>query len=281
MRSVSKIAISYVVNNIKSSKMIAALLMIIVAIYLRGTPITYYSDYIGYNVNIGLLAFIISDRFVLSVMFIAVVFIFSDMPFKHPKQYYMIVRMGKRKWIFAHLIYCIIISLFIMLVSIIAFLVVMRGHTYFSNSWGKFISSVPETIFTYESGIELSIYKDVLLTLKPAEALSWTMIMHFFILMLFASICITFNLLVNEYAGIIICGILVFAHLIQGFDPSFIINYMSPVDWISVNIIDFNCNSAMPDWYYPLIISIIIIAGLWIVNAIVTRKNSITLEKLL
>ncbi len=281
MKKILTVSGSYVIQNLFSAKMLASLIIIIAAIYLRVNPLLYYSDYLGYNINFGMIAFIISDSFVLTVIFVAIVFIFSDIPFKNPKQYFILTRMGRRKWILAHVIYAITISAIVVIVIIGTFALILRGHIYFGNSWGKIVSSIARNTFATESGINILIYEETLASIGPRTAIAWTLVNSLMIFFMFGNICISFNLCINEYMGTIMCGVFVFLHLLRSFNPDFFMTYISPIDWISINNIDVRGNSAMPDWYFPIFVYFAVAICICTLNIYVTSKKSKIIEKIL
>lgn len=281
MKKILTVSGSYVIQNLFSAKMLASFIIIIAAVYLRANPLLYYSDYLGYNINFGMVVFIISDSFVLTVIFVAMVFIFSDIPFKNPKQYFILTRMGRRKWILAHVIYVITISTIVVIVILGTFALILGGHIYFGNSWGKIVSSIARNTFTTESGINILIYEETLASIDPHTAIAWTLINSLIIFSMFGNICISFNLCINEYMGTIMCGIFVFLHMLRSFNPDFIMTYISPIDWISVNNIDVRGNSAMPDWYFPIIVYFVAVICICTLNIYATSKKSIIIEKIL
>lgn len=273
MRKIFYIVPYYFKSGLANGKSLAAVIMIVCIVYVELAPMFNISVYYSLNVNIAIIAVMLSDGFSRTVLFLAVLLIFSNLPLKFPPPYFLMVRSGKRKWIMGQVMYVILTSLAICVLIYVLGLLFLRGRIFVSSEWGKIIHGITGPSVASAFQIQFQVDEHVLTEFTASQAMAWTTVSTFVSIFVFGLIAIALNLTLNEYAGTIANGIIVFMNMLCEFYPFFGRFYFSPLEWCSINVIDTTSYGATPGIVFIVSAWGIIITTLLVVIAIASRRN--------
>lgn len=231
---------NHIVNTFIRTKFWAAVLMILSANYLTVQPVSQIIFRYDTPVSFGIFALVFSAPFFDSVLLIALLFIFSELPFKNSQQIFLVTRSGKTVWCVSQILYIISIPIFILLIILIETFLICGGKISFENgNWGKVIMSIYNTglgaeyniAFTgcapYEALIETAPLSALIYTLTTGLALSVTM----------GLVVFTINLAAHGALGIIIGGIPVALNFFMTYFQTASFFRLSPYSWIELRAV--------------------------------------------
>ena len=260
-------------SEIKNTKFYAGLILIFCAVYLTLSPITQISESYRVNMNMAIFSLTAAAPFCLSILFLAALFIFSDLPIKHPSPLFLMIRSGKRNWLFAQIIYVLLVSFFLTVFVYMALLVVSKGHLFLSDDWGKLVYSIASGQLDQAGGLDFRIDLNVIQNWTPAAAFVWTFSGLLLTFVMFGLISLVLNLFVNEFAGTI-CNILMTAiHLLFGFFPEKEMYWLSPIEWCSIRDVGISAAGYRPDIRFVLITRTMIFACLLVTAYLMSSKR--------
>lgn len=244
-------------------KIWAAVILILMTVYLVISPYAKIANDFSATVSIGIVSYVFSDPFSVTVLFASMLFIFSDLPFNSPHQIFLITRSGKRAWCISQLIYIIFVSLFVLFAVISFTMVLLAGHISFDNSWGRVINTAVQSS---ELRAEYQIYDRVvhtaINTFSPQQALIWCLPVGTFMIAVFGSMIFALNMISYRIGGTIIGAFFLAFHLLTGYFLNWTFKWFSPLEWMSINVININHISQMPTPEY----SICVLSGIYILS---------------
>lgn len=251
--------------SLTNPKIWAALLMILAAVFLRINPYSKIAADYNETVSIGIISYLFSDVFSVTIIYAALLFIFSELPFDNPQQIFLVTRSGKRAWCVSQFLYIIAVSLFVTLLISVFTVILLSGHLSFENSWGKVINTV---IQSDELSEKYQIYDcittEAVNTFTPHKALVWSVLSGTLTFVVFGSLIYTFNSISHKTAGIIFGVLLIACHMFTGYFANLILFlWFAPLEWSSIMVININHISKMPTPEY----AICMLAGLFVLSA--------------
>ena len=256
-----------------NTKMLVALILIATILYVDLTPIINASDSLNLNINFSAISIVLSDNSACSIIFIAVLFIFSNLPVKYPQQYYALHRSGKRAWLFSQCLYVIITSLFLVMFIAAFYFLLCSGHMFFDNRWGKLITSISEGQINTYFKIGISLRPNILAEFTPVGAFIWTLSGTVVMMVIFGFSAVVLNLVINEFAGTILDGLMIFMNMLCWLFSSFFKYYFSPLSWCSVSVIDTTGRGATPGIPFAIIMWSMIIIILLLIAFLASGRD--------
>jgi len=226
-----------------------------VAVYRAAKPLANMSAHYNSPINAFAVSFLYSDKFTVFILFIGVLILFSDMPFKDNQQYFLLVRSGKLPWIFSQVLYIISVSFIYFTVIAASFCVFLFPHINIeSNSWGRIVKTIAATNAVYSFDLRLIMPQNVLSDYTPLEAFIYASLSFITICVVIGLIIYAFNLIVKPGAGLIISGFFVFMYLFVSHVNAISekMFYISPLGWCSLVIMDKNGTSSLPGLSYAI-----------------------------
>lgn len=200
---------------------------------------------------------------------------YCDAPFFKRDSMYMVMRMGKSKWITGQVLYIVVSSFLITIYHVIVSILTVLPFMEFTTDWGRMLymlvdGTIPdEVMVTQKAMIGILPNVDMMNLWKPIELMVLSAMLLWFHIMFIAFLIMAVNTAVKHLYGAVIAGFLVgfqyFANYIGRLSFGDVIFYFSPLSWVSVNNINYSMDHtgrAGPEYVYPfLIISILIFIG--------------------
>lgn len=205
------------------------------------------------SVNGFMAAFMFSDKLTTFVIFLGFYVLIADLPLKDSQQNFLLIRSGKRAWIFSQVIYILYITAIYFAFVLAAFFTALLPKLGFDpDNWGKIARacSVPSAQGKFLLRIRAS--QSALSDYTPIEAFGYGAGMALFIALALGILALTLNLIFKNKSGTVVVGVLIF--LVNFVDwinaVSIKAFYISPLGWCSLNNMDKNGTSVMPDFSY-------------------------------
>lgn len=254
------------------SKFWAAILMILAANYINIKGVTQIVFQYKTPVSFGIFALVFSGSFFSVVLSMALLFIFSEMPFRNSQQVFLLTRSGKRTWCVSQLLFVIFVSLFVILIVLLETFILFGFQISFDNSsWGKVIMSVYNTGLGREFEVAFlgGAPYDSILAVSPSQAVIYVLTTVFLLSIVLGLAVFAVNLTIGGSWGIILGGTFVALNLFTSYFQTTVFFRLSPVSWIKLKAVKM-----LPFKLYPALVFGILTA-LAICTALVKcRKKS-------
>lgn len=250
---------------------VAALVLVFINMVI--SPVVDLAKSVNESVTPWLVPFIMSDNYMIIVIFVCAVILFCDAPFIDEQQPYIIIRSNRICWAAGQILYIIISGLIFSLFLFISICINLISVINFSFDWGKTIGTLAQT----DAGIQFDSYisfdYSIMVNFNAIQAtvlvlfLVWTISVLLGLLIFF----------INTHLSNIIGPIVAFAFvLVQYLLPIIrvdILYYFSPVSWVNLKNIDFKGISFYPSFEF-VINTLFILIFVLIVSIVISYKKS-------
>ncbi len=262
----------HIYYTMTQSKFWAAILMILSANYINVKSVTQIVFQYKTPVSFGVFALIFSGAFFGVVLPVALLFIFSEMPFKNSQQIFLLTRSGKQTWCVSQILFILFVSLFVILVILLETFLLFGCQISFDNSsWGKVIMSIYNTGlgFDFEVSFISGAPYQAIVAVSPAEAVVYVLTTVFLLSAAMGLIVFSVNLTAGRSLGIIIGGVFVALNLFISYFQTPAFFRLSPASWI-----DLNAVKLLPFKLYPALVFGIMMTAAVCTALIKCRKKS-------
>lgn len=239
-------------------------------------PICTFSSAMGLSVHPWIFPFLNSNRITILFIMIGCILLFCDAPFIDDLQPYIIIRVGRKDWFVAQIIYifiaCAIYFAYLYLLSVV-FLI---PNLSLSFEWGKVIGTLSRTNASIQFEVnKISFSQRVLSLYTPLSATIWSFLLNWLTGCFIAMLLFVCNLRFNRIIGSVIANMFILLALFCYDFGGNKIYYFSPVSWIDISIIDPLALSYRPSRMYAILVLLIAIVLLIIISYIMVRKRDI------
>lgn len=210
-----------------SPKLWAGVLLILSSVWSLAEPYAEAAWALGESVNIGILACNFSFPTLVLNIYLALLLIFSELPFRDPQQISMITRGGKRAWYLSQILYIFAVSIGVIIMISLVSAVILIGHLSFGNSWGRLITNASGL---GKFDIPYVISASALSEFSPAAAIAWSLPVAALIMVTFGSVIFSLNVLKSS-VGTIAGGLIVALTLIGRWMSFTGSSYFTLLDW--------------------------------------------------
>ncbi len=262
----------HIYYTMTQSKFWAAILMILSANYINIKSVTQIVFQYKTSVSFGVFALIFSGAFFGVVLPVALLFIFSEMPFKNSQQIFLLTRSGKQTWCISQILFILFVSLFVILVILLETFLLFGCQISFDNSsWGKVIMSIYNTGlgFDFEVSFISGAPYQAILAVSPAEAVVYVLTTVFLLSVTMGLVVFAVNLTAGRSLGIIIGGVFVALNLFTAYFQTSAFFRLSPASWI-----DLKAVKLLPFKLYPALVFGIMMTAAVCTALIKCRKKS-------
>ena len=217
-------------NSLTSPKLWTAGILLFAAVYRLVVPFAKIAKDYKADVNIGFISCFFFNSFTVTLIYMALLFIFSELPFNSPQQIYLMSRCGKRSWCISQLLYIILISVIVMLAISLLTIIILAGHLSFDNSWGKFILKGANGGL-YKYGVVGIIRYEAHTAFSPYAALAWSLPVGTLTMIAFGSVVFSLNSLFRSSVGTVAGAVIIALTLIGRFLGVAGSRYLMIIDW--------------------------------------------------
>lgn len=240
MRKTFLLTRNHIYYTLIQPKFWAAMLMILSANYIKVQPVSQIIFRYNTPVSFGIFALIFSEPFFAVVLSIALLFVFSELPFKNSQQFFLVTRSGKRIWCVSQILYIAAVSLFVLLTVLLETFLICGGKITLDNSsWGKVIMSIYNTGLgdEYMIGFRGGAPYESIAAETPLSALLYTLTTELLISLTMGLAVFSINLTTHGTGGIIIGGIPIALNLFMSYFDNISFFRLSPLSWVRLKAV--------------------------------------------
>ena len=176
------------IAKICSSKVGTFLLLFLFYMWGACRPYVDFSREMDYPISWCIFPFCMSSFSILSIYYIGMIYVNSDVPFMQHINMYQVIRAGRRRWAVGQLVGIGIRSFFLVAVSAAAVVLPFWGRLEFSSDWGKLIYTLASIRksngFYSERLVEFRFHYEILLEYTPLGLMGLTILLCTLILTL-------------------------------------------------------------------------------------------------
>ncbi len=233
-------------NTFFHPKFYTSVLLVLMAVFIQIKPYAEVANDFNIDVNFGIYSLLYSDALFVTVFFISLLLIFSELPFKNAQQIFLLTRSGRRAWCVSQIFYIVVISVFITLAAMLFTMLLLAGNLTFDNSWDKVIISAAYQKLPTEYETVLFVSPETLVVFTPHRAILWSTLCGILCSITFGLIIFAANLASNTSLGVLLGSVLISAYWLFLYTDKYFLIWFSPLEWASVNTINLKHNSQMP-----------------------------------
>lgn len=185
--------------------------MILFSVYSLIVPYAKAAWALDQNVSIGILAYNFSYGGMIIRLYLALLLVFSELPFKDPQTLMIITRSGKKAWYLSQLFYVIAVAVIITAAVSLISMAVLVGHLSFDASWGRILTNGTSL---YKYRVVGAIPSAVLKEFSPYAAIGWSLPVGTLTMISFGSVILSLNSLFRRSVGTITGGLIIALTLI-------------------------------------------------------------------
>lgn len=246
--------------------------LIVVFTSLHTSSIKEYMQTQGLAISNWYSVFQLSDSIIRMLFYFALILLLCNAPFVDEQQMFMIVRTGRKNWIWGQILYTFLANVIFFFAVALVGVLIFIPHVGFSMEW----ESILETLAQSGEGRAAGINFNILHTFTPIQAFLLTYSLDILIGFFISLVMFWVNMLNSKIKGSIVAvGIVVCSHLAGNYWHMIPwLNFVSPVSWSSLGIFVHKATHMNFAYAYSfLLIGIAIFIGL-----IVQRSKHYVIE---
>lgn len=254
----------------KKNLTLAILFFILINIYI--SPIKDFSILSGYNVTIWIYPFLISDANFLALFIAGVIYYFSDVPFMQKANSYYLLRQGRRSWMLEQLVYIVVSSFIITIVSILMSVFSTLPYVTFELDWGNVLYTLARTNAGQMVGMFWKISLHFIRNYNPVYGMLLSILLTIMGIVFLGTLMFFTSLYVNRTTSILVATFLVIysavvANIGNAYEKGFAM--ISPASWLRVtriNAVEYGYSVSPPLSYILICFSFLIILLIGFIN---------------
>lgn len=212
---------------LRSPKLWAGILLILSSVWSLVESYAEAAWALGESVNIGILACNFSYPTLVLNIYLALLLVFSELPFRDSQQIAMITRGGKRAWFLSQILYVFAVSIGVIILISLVSVIILIGRLSFGNAWGRIITNA-SGLGKYD--IPSVISASALSEFSPYKAIAWSLPVAALIMIAFGCVILSLNSLKSSVGTVV--GALIVALTLIGRWMSFPgSRYFMLLDW--------------------------------------------------
>lgn len=209
----------------------------------------------GEKANVAILPFLQSNNYFMKLVFLGIIYFYSNVPFTEREQMFAFVRLGKQRWGRRNLSYiagsAFILTVLLAIISIAGALPVGR----FSLSWDAAYKTIALT-----SGEDMSFYISyhIMRNFEPLPLFMIIFFLDWMVIMIFGMLMYAVSLFGYRTAACVIGAVIVFLPSIEKWTFISLV-YYSPISWLDCENWRIGLDSTKPDLVYIFVAGIFLI----------------------
>ena len=266
----------YIIN---SPRVWAAAILILSSVYSLIVPYARAAWALNQNVSIGILAYNFCYGTMTIKLYLALLLVFSELPFKDPQQLMIVTRSGKRAWFLSQLFYVIAVAAAITVAVSLVSMAILIGHLSFDGSWGRML---PNAMSMYKYKIACAIPSDVLNEISPYNAIGWSLPVGTLSMISFGSVILSLNSLFRGSAGTVVGGLIIALTLIGRFIGVPGTLYLMILDWGNFSYLNIHNAPKMPSPLFEIgVLTAMLIVSISVIIFCSRKKAEIKLDEVI
>lgn len=239
-----------------------------------------------YNVTVsamGLIAYVLNDRWTLFILMLSWFYLIGDGPFYDSTIQYVLLRSRRIQWATGVFLFVLLSAACLLLWAAVLCIVCVLPYVNLQTEWDNVIRSLT-TVASLRSSYSLSFtfLPYIYMNYSVLQAFGLSMSLYFLLLIAFGMFICLSNSLSKQQVGVLIAGMFLIMDLSANlwFASDFYYFY-SPLSLVTLNVLDLHGNTYRPTPYYSLrffgiAILLMTVLFLWIMHrrSIVAIKHS-------
>jgi hypothetical protein len=183
------------------------------------------------------------------LVMLGVVLLFCDAPFIGPDQPYIIMRSGRKQWMFGSIIYIALASVVFFSLTVLFTIIILSPVMELSSEWGKVIGTFAQTSLASQHGISFPFSQVIFISYTPLQAMLLSFSNSCLVAFILGMTIFVLNLKFSRPTGMVGATALVLWQITVKKTWTGFIRY-SPVSWVSLSNIDVSSSSLYPNLPY-------------------------------
>ncbi len=226
----------------------AVLIIVYFILDIYIVPLRNYAQDVGGVISFANFSFILASNYASKIIFLCVLYYYSNVPFLEPQEQYFLVRMGRFGTCIKNYAYIVISSLLLTVSMWLVSFLSICSNISFENSWGSLDKTVAFTKLGNELGNFYGIYGKALERYSPYELFG-----HVFLLQICAKVFVGSFLYVISmmfYRSVALFSGAVVIMLPDAIKYITFSYYFSPLSWMQCDSWRYGYDGTMPDLVY-------------------------------
>lgn len=241
-------------------------------------PILQFCDYYQVGISPFLFPFFLSDDHVVLIVTLGAMLLFCDAPFIDLEQPYIVLRSGRKTWVWGQILYLAVASFLYTIFTFLMTLLLLLPKLELQFDWGKVIGTLVQTTTGSEFGISIPFDRYVYFGYSPMGATGISLLLCFSVVLFLGVLMFYLNLRVNRMVGTIASGLLILWQLVIRKTATVFVR-LSPVSWMKLGQIDLDGSTLYPPLSYVMIGLYAMILIFCILSVLRIRKTNIDVLK--
>lgn len=215
-------------------------------------PIAEFASVVHLPVTPWIFPFLAVDPYSLLMIMLGIVFLFCDAPFIDAHQPYIIIRSGRKDWVFGQIMYIMLATAFYYLFIILISIVLLLPNLDFSMGWGKVLGTLAQTNAGSQFQVTLTIDYRILLTYTPLKAMVLSFLLIYLVSIFLGLFMFVINMTSRRGIGNLLATGLIFLSYFLHEVWIDVLYYISPVTWASLGSLRMVQGSFYPSLNYAV-----------------------------
>lgn len=233
-----------------SPRVYVVMALIMVFTNMVVSPVVDLAKSVNESVSPWLMPFIMSDDYMIIILFICAVVLFCDAPFIDEQQPYVIIRSNKKCWAAGQILYIILSGLIFSVFIFICVCVNLIGVINFSYDWGKIIGTLTQTNAGAQFNSYISFDYSIMVNYSGIQSTVVTILLVWAVSVFLGLLMFLINTYLNNVIGPVVAFVLVLAQYFLPIIRVDVLYYFSPVSWVNLKNIDIKGISIYPSFEY-------------------------------
>lgn len=194
---------------------------------------------------VSIVTVLFTSQWFVAIAILSAILIFSNLPLRDTFQFWLILKIGYKKWFACQFIYLVIASFIFSIYQVVSILITFLPILHFSNHWGRLLPSLAQGRISLPEGVGSTYLRSIILQYySPYKAFFQTLLLLFLLLILIGGIILVFNRISSNLGNILACGLVVVGLFITE-ASRFWIKFLSPLTWLDFHNIKYEAHSAL------------------------------------
>lgn len=231
---------------------IAVILVAILFQQMTG-PIRTFCAQTGYAVTPWLFPHFMGEHYIQNIFSLGIVLIFCDAPFIKNNTPYVILRTGRRKWLWSQIGYIVVNSFLYCAALYMVSLILVLPYLTIDGGWGKVIGTLAQTNAFYQVGTIRMDYQ-LIVGFEPWQATFLSVAMGVAVCTFIGLLMMCINLFGHIYLGPVAGAAVAFTpYLADIFSDMYAGYYVAPPAWMEITMLGKNSLSPYPTVPYAVL----------------------------
>ncbi|HEP1807308.1 TPA: hypothetical protein VB890_000291 [Streptococcus suis] len=194
---------------------------------------------------VSIVTVLFTSQWFVAIAILSAILIFSNLPLQDTFQFWLILKIGHKKWLACQFIYLLVASFIFSVYQVVSILLTFLPVLHFSNHWGRLLPSLAQGRISLPEGAGSTHLRSIILQYySPYKAFFQTLLLLFLLLILIGGIILVFNKISSNLGNILACG-LVIVELFITEAARFWIKFLSPLTWLDFHYIKYEAHSGL------------------------------------